>query len=74
LRELDGSCRTPIGAFTEQANGLLTLHGEILSPDGKLCFSGQISGPAVNADRLGTELGAKLIADAGADFLKLFAA
>jgi len=74
LRELDGSCRTPIGAFTEQANGLLTLHGEILSPDGKLCFSGQISGPVANADRLGTELGAKLIADAGADFLKLFAA
>ena len=52
----------------------LTLHGEILSPDGRLCFSGQISGPAASAYRLGTELGKRLIADAGADFLKLFAA
>ena len=74
LRELDGSCRTPIGAYTEQQNGMLTLHGEILSPDGKLCFSGQIGGPSAKADDLGTELGKSLIADAGADFLKLFAA
>jgi hydroxymethylbilane synthase len=74
LRELDGSCRTPIGAFAETVDGMLRLHGEILSPDGRLSFRGIESGEAGNAEALGTALGRRLIAQAGPDFLKLFAA
>jgi hydroxymethylbilane synthase len=74
LRELDGSCRTPIGAFTVLDGDKLTLHGEILSPDGTLGFAARLDGPAADAVRIGTELGAALIARAGPDFLKRFAA
>jgi hydroxymethylbilane synthase len=74
LRRLDGSCRTPIGAFTELEGGTLTLSGEILSPDGSQCFSGRVSGPATDAECLGTALGAELLGRAGPQFLKLFAA
>ena len=74
LRELDGSCRAPIGAFTDRAGDGLALRGEILAPDGSQGFTGDISGDATDAERLGTELGRRLLAEAGADFLKLFAA
>jgi hydroxymethylbilane synthase len=74
LRELDGSCRTPIGAYSDLAGDRLTLLGQILSPDGVQCFSGEISGPAGDADRLGRALGERLVAEAGPEFVKLFAA
>ena len=73
LKKLDGSCRTPIGAFTELHGQTLTLHGEILSPDGSQCFAAQHSGALDDAVAIGTELGAELLAKAGPEFLKLFA-
>ncbi len=73
LRELDGSCRTPIGAFAEAVEGGLRLHGEILSPDGTQSFRGVESGAATDAAALGTTLGRRLLRQAGPDFLKLFA-
>jgi hydroxymethylbilane synthase len=74
LRELDGSCRTPIGAYADIAGDMLTLTGEILSPDGRLKFAGTESGPAATAAAIGTRLGARLIAEAGPEFIRLFAA
>lgn len=74
LKELDGSCRTPIGAYSLFEGDTLRLWGEILSPDGQLSFSGYRSGPASGAAVLGAALGAELIASAGPGFLKLFAA
>jgi hydroxymethylbilane synthase len=74
LRALDGSCRTPIGAYTELEGGRLTVYGEILSPDGTLSFADRRSGAADAGAALGAELGAALLAEAGADFIKLFAA
>lgn len=72
LRKLDGSCRTPIGAYTELSGTTLTLTGQILSPDGDQCFTGTVSGKADDADALGWGLGETLLDQAGADFLKLF--
>ena len=74
LRELDGSCRTPIGAFTSIAGDTLTLIGEIRSPAGRQSFSGERSGPVSAAESIGTALGAELVERAGPEFLKLFAA
>ena len=74
LAKLDGSCRTPIGAFSDLSGDALTLHGEILSPDGRQRFAGELSGPAADGIRIGTELGARLLAEAGPEFLDLFAA
>ena len=74
LKQLDGSCRTPIGAYTELDGDTLTLTGEILSPDGELSFSGRRSGSSAAAAALGTALGEELVARAGPDFIRLFAA
>ncbi len=72
LKTLDGSCRTPIGAFTE-LNGLsLTLSAEILSPDGREHHRLSRSGRREDADRLGAELGAALAEQAGPAFLGQF--
>lgn len=69
LATLDGSCRTPIGAFSELTDAMLTLHGEILSPDGRQAFTGSVSGPPDQAVALGHELGQRLIERAGPAFL-----
>lgn len=73
LRELDGSCRTPIGAYAELSGDTLTLTGEILSPDGRQHFSGSESGPAALAVDIGVTLGRRLVAEAGPEFMRLFA-
>lgn len=72
LATLDGSCRTPIGAFTELNDVSCTLTGEILSPLGDLSFRDSVSGPRSRAARLGAELGLKLKAAAGPEFLSAF--
>lgn len=72
LAELDGSCRTPIGAFTELNESSCTLHGEILSPDGAEAFAASLTGTPDEARALGSELGRQLRSAAGADFMKRF--
>jgi hydroxymethylbilane synthase len=73
LRKLDGSCRTPIGAYSVANSGRLELTGQILSPDGTQCFTDELSAVPADAERLGTELGERLLKTAGPEFLKLFA-
>jgi hydroxymethylbilane synthase len=72
LGELDGSCRTPIGAFTQLHGSSCTLHGQILSADGAQAFSATLSGHPDRAAELGRELGKTLLGLAGPDFLKRF--
>jgi len=74
LRELDGSCRTPIGAYSVLAGSRLTLIGEILAPDGSQRFRGEESGSIDEPESIGRTLGRRLIDEAGPDFLQLFAA
>ncbi len=69
LRVIEGSCRTPIGVLTRCQGDRLLLRGEVLSPDGRQCFEAEISGPAAEAEALGTALGEELLARAGADFI-----
>ena len=72
LATLDGSCRTPIGAFTE-LNGLsLRLTAEILSPDGREFHRASRTGRRDEAESLGAALGAQLAAAAGPAFLGQF--
>ncbi|MEX0627735.1 MAG: hydroxymethylbilane synthase [Cucumibacter sp.] len=68
LAGLDGSCRTPIGAYVQWLDGRLRLTGEILSPDGKVHHRAIIDGPPESAVALGRELAAVLRAEAGDDF------
>lgn len=72
LATLDGSCRTPIGAFTEWNGALVSLVAEILSPDGREWYRDSETGPAADAAAIGARLGRKLLAAAGPDFERRF--
>ena len=70
LAALDGSCRTPIGAYARLLpNGDLHLTGLVARPDGSFLLKRQLHGPAADAARIGAELGASLRADSPRDIL-----
>jgi hydroxymethylbilane synthase len=68
LASLDGSCRTPIGAYTRlQPEGRLSLTGLVARADGAFLAKRVLAGTAADAERIGAELGASLRAEAPAD-------
>lgn len=56
LRELEGGCQVPIGVNTVLEGDALTLTGIVASLDGQRLVKNSLSGPAAEAERLGTEL------------------
>jgi len=73
LDALDGSCRTPIGAFATVEGDTLSFVCEVLSPDGVSRWRRKAtifldSNPHAKADALGRELGREVRAEAGARF------
>ncbi len=56
LRELEGGCQVPIGVNTKIEGDTLTLTGIVASLDGKKLVKDSVSGAAVDAEKLGTEL------------------
>ncbi len=72
LGTLDGSCRTPIGAFTELNDLSCSLTAEILSPDGREFYRDTVAGRPDEAQRIGAELGRRLLDAAGPDFVRRF--
>ncbi|RDE09683.1 hydroxymethylbilane synthase [Pelagibacterium lacus] len=69
LTVLDGSCRTPIAAYSSLSDGRMSLFGQILLPDGSEVFEDEMTADADAGRDLGTRLGEKLLADAGPDFI-----
>ena len=68
LARLDGSCRTPIGGHARLLpNGELRLTGLVARADGSFLLRRSLRGPAADAVRIGTELGAGLRADSPPD-------
>jgi hydroxymethylbilane synthase len=68
LATLDGSCRTPIGAYARLGpDGSLTLTGLVARADGSFLLRRTHTGPASDARRIGEELGAILRAASPAD-------
>lgn len=65
LGQLDGSCRTPIAGLATLDDDTLTLRGEVLSLDGKIRHSHELTGASADAERLGKTLGAELRSQAG---------
>ena len=70
LTVLEGSCRTPIAAYAEIADGTLHLRALIALPDGSVVHRHAARGTAAKAQALGEEVGHALRALAGPDFLK----
>ncbi|HET9019223.1 MAG TPA: hydroxymethylbilane synthase [Acetobacteraceae bacterium] len=68
LGELDGSCRTPIGAHAvPRPDGSLHLEGLVARADGSFLLRRGLTGPAAEAAALGRELGRRLRADSPGD-------
>lgn len=60
LRELEGGCQVPIGVNTSIEGGTLTLTGIVASLDGQKLVKDTVSGPATDAEALGTDLAHRL--------------
>jgi hydroxymethylbilane synthase len=68
LRVLDGSCKTPIGAYARVDAGNVAFHAIVLKPDGSRYFETTASGPLGDAARLGETAGHDLASRIPADF------
>jgi hydroxymethylbilane synthase len=66
LRELEGGCQVPLGAWARREKGELRLEACVFSADGKEFVRKELSGHVDDAERLGVRLGQILI-EAGAD-------
>jgi hydroxymethylbilane synthase len=66
LRELEGGCQLPLGAWARRENGELRLEACVFSADGKEFVRNELRGNADDAENLGARLGQMLI-EAGAD-------
>jgi hydroxymethylbilane synthase len=68
LAALDGSCRTPIAGLATITDDILHLDALLLTPDGGDERRGSGEGNILDAAKIGSELGARLRRDAGAEF------
>jgi len=66
LRELEGGCQLPLGAWARQENGELQLEACVFSADGKEFVRNELRGEVGDAEKLGVRLGQMLI-ETGAD-------
>lgn len=64
LLKLDGSCDTPIAGLAVIEGDQIWLRGEILRPDGSQSIPGDGRAPIADAAALGTDLAARLLAQA----------
>jgi hydroxymethylbilane synthase len=71
LHVLDGSCKTPIGAFAHLDGGVLQFHAIVLKPDGSQAFEARVSGPPEQAAALGEAAGRDLLARIPADLFQV---
>jgi hydroxymethylbilane synthase len=60
LDVLDGSCRTPIGAYAELDHGRLRFRGIIVKPDGSAAHEVERRGSPDDAETIGADAGAEL--------------
>ena len=68
LKELDGSCETPIAGLAELQGGQIHRRGEVCRPDGSEAINDHATAPIEDAAILGQELAKKLLCEAGKGF------
>lgn len=68
LKQLDGSCETPIAGLATISGGTLTLRGEILRPDGGQVICAARQGPIAEGAAMGMDLADDLLRQAPAGF------
>ena len=60
VRALDGGCSSPVAAFAQLNDQVLTLRGLYVSPDERVIRKGALSSPAGDAEALGRALASRL--------------
>jgi hydroxymethylbilane synthase len=70
LRELDGSCRTPIGGLAQKNNDEFKFIGEIISVDGKEKIHDVWQGDWAMAEEIGREAGREIKSRGGKNFFQ----
>ena len=70
LRELDGSCRTPIGGLAQKNNEEFKFMGEIISADGQEKIFDVWQGDWAIAEEIGREAGRELKSRGGKNFFQ----
>lgn len=65
-RRMQGGCEVPMGGYAELDGDRLRVRGLVGEPDGSRLIEDEVSGPAGEAEALGTELAERLLA-AGAE-------
>jgi hydroxymethylbilane synthase len=68
LDVLDGSCKTPIGAYAQIEADCVNLRTIVLRPDGSQFFETAISGPCAKAEQLGQHAARKILERLPKDF------
>jgi hydroxymethylbilane synthase len=68
LKELDGSCETPIAGLTNLDGGSIRLRGEVLRPDGSDVIHADMTGAVADGVQMGKEMAQDLISRAGPGF------
>lgn len=71
LRQLDGSCETPIAGLAELEDERMRLRGELLLPDGSLSIAAERTGLAKDGPAMGRDLAEELLGRAPPAFLAL---
>jgi hydroxymethylbilane synthase len=70
---VEGSCEVPVGGLARVSGDELRLEGFIGLPDGTREVRDSVSGPCADAQRLGTEVGERLLAAGGREILRTLA-
>ncbi len=70
LRQMGGSCHTPLAAKGLVLSDVVELRALVASPDGRRVIRGEQSGLRADAERLGTTLAEQLLARGGKEILE----
>lgn len=66
---LQGGCQVPIGSYSELQGDQIWLRALVGEPNGSKIVRGEVTGPAADAETLGTQLADQLLADGAKDIL-----
>lgn len=70
LKRLEGGCQVPIAGYATVADGKITLRGLVGSIDGKRIVKDTVEGNAVDYEKIGTELGERLLSMGAKEILE----
>ena len=69
LAKVEGGCQVPMAAHAVVEDGTVNMRAIVVSLDGEQCIRDSGSGPAADAERIGTEVAARMLGNGAAEIL-----